>query len=104
MKLLMVHGINAYGMAHLRRFNENNVDLNRNWDNVKLDDWDTQFSQPEVAAVKRSLSRWVEDGGRLDVYFDFHCLTAVSDDLLMIRATPVTVPPVPAAMKSASSG
>ena len=30
-KLLMVHGINPYGMAHLRRFNEDNVDLNRNF-------------------------------------------------------------------------
>ena len=29
--LLMVHGINPYGMAHLRRFNEDNVDLNRNF-------------------------------------------------------------------------
>ena len=29
--LLMIHGINPYGMAHLRRFNEDNVDLNRNF-------------------------------------------------------------------------
>ena len=28
--LIIVHGINAYGMAYLRRCNENNVDLNRN--------------------------------------------------------------------------
>jgi hypothetical protein len=29
--LVMVHAINPYGMAWLRRFNENNVDLNRNF-------------------------------------------------------------------------
>ncbi len=34
--LLLVHAINAYGMKHHRRYNENNVDLNRNfiWDEV----------------------------------------------------------------------
>lgn len=29
--LLMVHAINPYGFAHIRRVNENNVDLNRNF-------------------------------------------------------------------------
>jgi hypothetical protein len=29
--LLMIHAINPYGFAHLRRFNEDNVDLNRNF-------------------------------------------------------------------------
>lgn len=39
--ILFVHAINPYGMANYRRFNENNVDLNRNylsseqWDSVK---------------------------------------------------------------------
>ena len=31
LNLLMIHGINPYGMAHLRRFTEDNVDLNRNF-------------------------------------------------------------------------
>lgn len=30
-KLIMVHVLNPYGMAHLRRVNENNIDLNRNF-------------------------------------------------------------------------
>jgi hypothetical protein len=30
-RLVMIHGINPYGMAHLRRANEGNVDLNRNF-------------------------------------------------------------------------
>src|SRR5213592_2819131 len=29
--LIVVHVLNPYGMAWLRRFNENNVDLNRNF-------------------------------------------------------------------------
>lgn len=29
--ILMVHAINPYGFAHLRRFNEDNIDLNRNF-------------------------------------------------------------------------
>ena len=28
--VVLVHAVNPYGMAHFRRFNENNVDLNRN--------------------------------------------------------------------------
>lgn len=28
--IILVHAVNPYGMAHFRRFNENNVDLNRN--------------------------------------------------------------------------
>ena len=29
--LVFMHGLNPYGMAHLRRFNESNADLNRNF-------------------------------------------------------------------------
>lgn len=39
--VLFVHAINPYGMAQYRRFNENNVDLNRNY-----------LSQEQWAAVK----------------------------------------------------
>jgi succinylglutamate desuccinylase len=31
--VLMIHAINPYGMAYLRRFNEDNIDLNRNFRN-----------------------------------------------------------------------
>ena len=31
LKRVFIHAINPYGMAHLRRVNENNVDLNRNF-------------------------------------------------------------------------
>lgn len=36
LNLLMIHAINPYGMAHLRRVNEDNVDLNRNFRNHSL--------------------------------------------------------------------
>jgi hypothetical protein len=32
MGILFIHGLNPYGFRHFRRFTENNVDLNRNWD------------------------------------------------------------------------
>jgi len=31
--ILMIHALNPYGMAYLRRFNEDNIDLNRNFRN-----------------------------------------------------------------------
>lgn len=31
MAILMIHAVNPYGMAYLRRFNEDNIDLNRNF-------------------------------------------------------------------------
>src|SRR6266567_3145741 len=45
--LIVVHVLNPYGMAWLRRFNENNVDLNRNFLSIEADA-DTSF-QLQVA-------------------------------------------------------
>jgi Zinc carboxypeptidase/PKD domain len=75
------------------RYNMHDVDLNRNWDNLKLKPWDNEISEPEVAAVKRILDEWVADGGGLDMFFDFHCLTALSGSLLMIMAGQDSIPP-----------
>lgn len=33
MSVLMIHALNPYGFSHLRRFNEDNIDLNRNFVN-----------------------------------------------------------------------
>ena len=41
--LLMIHAINPYGMAHWRRSNEDNVDLNRNFRDHSI------FSDPNLA-------------------------------------------------------
>ena len=49
--VLMIHAINPYGMAHLRRFNEDNVDLNRNFrDHAK--------TPPENCAYQKLAMDW----------------------------------------------
>ena len=74
------------------RYNLHNVDLNRNWDGFKQDDWDREASEPEVACVKQEIDRWVREYGNLDVFFDFHCLTAIARNLLMIKAGSEALP------------
>jgi len=74
------------------RYNMHDVDLNRNWDDLKLSPWDREIGEPEVAAVKRAVRNWVDGGGGLDMFFDFHCLTVLSKNLLMIMATPDSIP------------
>lgn len=37
--VLFIHALNPYGMAHFRRFNEHNVDLNRNY--MSSEQWET---------------------------------------------------------------
>jgi len=60
--LLMIHGINPYGMAHLRRFNEDNVDLNQNFrDHSKpIDMPNTDYEVLSDAIAPNSISFWPE--------------------------------------------
>ena len=74
------------------RYNQHDIDLNRNWDDLKQDDWDSVKSEPEVACVKDAIAGWVEDNGTLDLFLDFHCLTAIAENLLMIKAAPQGIP------------
>ena len=74
------------------RYNLHNIDLNRNWDDRKQDDWDREESEPEVACVKEAIDEWVRQNENLDIYMDFHCLTAIAEDLLMIKASPDSIP------------
>ena len=37
LRVVLVHGVNPWGMAWWRRANENNVDLNRNWNRDQVD-------------------------------------------------------------------
>jgi hypothetical protein len=41
---VFVHAVNPYGFANLRRFNENNVDLNRN--NMNAKEWQIALARP----------------------------------------------------------
>ena len=44
--LVLMHAVNPYGMAHYRRFNEQNVDLNRN----AIDQFDAFLKQRDIIA------------------------------------------------------
>jgi len=59
--VLMIHAINPYGMAHLRRFTEDNVDLNRNFRNHS-DFHPSNLPYETLAEViaPQSLSFWSE--------------------------------------------
>jgi len=57
--LVMIHAINPYGFAHLRRFNENNVDLNRNFiDHSKDHPKNDGYWQIADAILPTTLSIW----------------------------------------------
>ena len=61
MNLLMIHGINPYGMAHLRRFTEDNVDLNRNFrDHSLLHPSNAAYVALADALGPTSISFWSE--------------------------------------------
>ena len=57
--LLFLHGINPYGFAHLRRSNEDNVDLNRNFaDHSKPYPANPGYEELADAISPASLSMW----------------------------------------------
>jgi predicted deacylase len=57
--LVMIHAINPYGFAHLRRVNEDNVDLNRNFlDHSKQHPSNKGYKQLADAIAPLSLSLW----------------------------------------------
>ena len=59
--LLMIHAINPWGMAHLRRVNEDNVDLNRNFRNhAELPPENPHYERLAGVIAPRSLSIWSE--------------------------------------------
>ena len=59
--LVFIHAINPYGFAHLRRFNEDNVDLNRNFRDQSTAP-KTNHGYEELADIlaPRTLSFWSE--------------------------------------------
>ncbi len=57
--LVMIHAINPYGFAHLRRFNEDNIDLNRNFlDHSIPHPLNDGYMQLANAIAPQSLSFW----------------------------------------------
>lgn len=61
MNIVMIHAINPYGMAHLRRFNEDNVDLNRNFvDHAEPASPNPGYEALASMIAPRSMSFWSE--------------------------------------------
>ena len=59
--LLMIHGVNPFGMAHLRRFTEDNVDLNRNFrDHASPYPHNPDYETLADVIEPRSISFWSE--------------------------------------------
>ncbi|MDH3329242.1 MAG: M14 family metallopeptidase [Desulfobulbaceae bacterium] len=66
--LVMIHAINPYGMAHLRRVNEDNTDLNRNFiDHSKPYPENEGYSVISDAITPNSISPWVNARSFLDI-------------------------------------
>ena len=56
-RLVMIHALNPYGFAHLRRFNEDNVDLNRNFiDHSDPYPENSEYAQLAEVIAPRSIS------------------------------------------------
>ncbi|MGD0493648.1 MAG: M14 family metallopeptidase [Steroidobacteraceae bacterium] len=73
---LHIHAINPYGFAWLRRTNENNVDINRNWidfegplpanpayDEIRTDLCPTDWSAATQKETWQRLQRWIDRHG-----------------------------------------
>jgi predicted deacylase len=59
MGIVMIHAINPYGFAHLRRFNENNIDLNRNFlDHSKPYPANPGYEELADVVSPKSISFW----------------------------------------------
>jgi hypothetical protein len=78
--LLFIHAINPYGFAHLRRFNEDNVDLNRNFvDHSKPYPANPGYEALADAISPASLSMWAN--ARSTMKFFWYGLTNGRDAL-----------------------
>lgn len=57
--VLMLHAVNPYGFAHLRRVNEDNIDLNRNFiDHASIYPVNAGYAELADAIAPQSLSAW----------------------------------------------
>ncbi len=63
--ILFVHAVNPYGFAHLRRVNEDNVDLNRNFiDHTQPYPKSPEYEQLADVIAPKSISFWSEVGAK----------------------------------------
>ena len=70
MGLIMIHAINPYGFAHLRRSNEDNVDLNRNFiDHIKPYPKNEGYEELADVILPKSLSTWTDIKLRVSLFW-----------------------------------
>ncbi|BFG80286.1 hypothetical protein PTKU46_83200 [Paraburkholderia terrae] len=78
---ILIHAINPFGFAWLRRTNEDNVDLNRNWidfstptpenkryDEIAVDLAPVEWSEKTCSETSARLAAWRERNGGMAVY------------------------------------
>lgn len=66
MSMVMIHALNPYGFSHLRRFNEDNVDLNRNFvDHSRPYTGNSGYEELEDAISPKSITLWENSRARL---------------------------------------
>lgn len=67
--IVLIHAINPYGFAHLRRFNEDNVDLNRNFvDHSKPYPANPGYEKLQDTISPRHISFWVDVKSMLSLF------------------------------------
>jgi hypothetical protein len=67
-KVIIIHALNPYGFAEKRRFNEDNVDLNRNFiDHTSSGPINYDYDQLATAIAPRSFSRVTELSAQLKI-------------------------------------
>jgi Protein of unknown function (DUF2817) len=70
MGIVMIHAINPYGFSHLRRFNEDSVDLNRNFiDHSKSHPKNDGYSQLADAISPKTLSFWENAKSQFKIFW-----------------------------------
>jgi hypothetical protein len=70
MGLIMIHAINPYGFAHLRRSNEDNIDLNRNFiDHTKPYPENEGYEKLADVILPKSLSTWADIKLRIRLFW-----------------------------------
>lgn len=68
--VILVHAVNPHGMAHYRRTNENNVDLNRN--GLHPEEWERALGRDPNVASYQDLDVTLFNPRRAPTYFDLY--------------------------------
>jgi hypothetical protein len=54
------------------RFNRHGYDVNRHWNEVRVEDPEAWKKMPEIASAKRAIRDWLAGGHRIDLFLAYH--------------------------------